>query len=113
MGNRGESSGDGWKYRGRGLIQLTGRDNYEVFAESVGDDRMMDDADLVATECAVRCTVFSWDRNNLNRIADEDDVVALTRRIDGAQNALAHRKELLDTANDLLAMLYLKASETA
>jgi predicted chitinase len=105
MGNRDETSGDGWKFRGRGLIQLTGRTNYKAFAEWVGDSRIMDEPDLVASEYAVHSAVFFWDKNNLNRFADNDDVVGVTRRINGGENGLAHRRELLNKANGLLAML--------
>lgn len=105
MGNGDEASGDGWKYRGRGLIQLTGKNNYEAFAKWVGDDRIMDDPDLVASEYAVHSAVFYWDRNNLNAVADTDDVVALTKRINGGTNGLSHRRELLNKANGLLTML--------
>ena len=110
MGNRGEASGDGWRYRGRGLIQLTGRNNYKAFADWVGDPRIMDEPDLVASEYAVHSAVFFWDTNNLNRVADKDDVVALTRRINGGENGLAHRRELLNKANGLLAMLDIRAA---
>jgi predicted chitinase len=79
----------------------------------VGDDRVIDDPDLVASEYAVHSAVFFWDKNNLNKIADKDDVVRLTRRINGGQNGLAHRKELLNKANGLLAMLDLGASVRA
>ena len=113
MGNGSESSGDGWKYRGRGLIQLTGKKNYKAFAEWVGDDKVVDDPDLVATEYAVHSAVFYWDKNKLNKIADKDDVVRLTKRINGGLNGLAHRKELLNKANGLLAMLALRRSVTA
>jgi putative chitinase len=109
MGNGDEASGDGWKYRGRGLIQLTGKDNYKAFAEWVGDDRIMDEPDLVASEYAVHSAVFYWDRNNLNSVADTDDVVALTKRINGGTNGLSHRRELLNKANGLLSMLELNA----
>jgi predicted chitinase len=112
MGNRSEASGDGWKYRGRGLIQLTGRSNYQAFAEWVGDDRIMDDPDLVSTEYAVHSAVFYWDRHRLNEVADRDDVVALTKRVNGGLNGLAHRKELLVKANGLLSMLDLAALTT-
>ena len=110
MGNRGEASGDGWRYRGRGLIQLTGRNNYKAFADWVGDPRIMDEPDLVASEYAVHSAVFFWDTNNLNRVADKDDVVDLTRRINGGENGLAHRRELLNKANGLLAMLDIRAA---
>ena len=107
MGNRGETSGDGWKYRGRGLIQLTGRSNYKAFAEWVGDERVVDEPDLVSSEYAVHSAVFFWVKNDLNKLADKDDVVGLTRRVNGGENGLAHRRELLNKANGLLSMLSL------
>lgn len=113
MGNGSESSGDGWKYRGRGLIQLTGKANYKAFADWVGDQRIMDDPDLVATEYAVHSAIFFWDKNRLNTLADKDDIVRLTKRINGGVNGLAHRKELLNKANGLLAMLNLQESAVA
>lgn len=105
MGNRGETSGDGWKYRGRGLIQLTGRSNYKAFAEWVGDATVMNQPDRVSSEYAVQSAVFFWDKNNLNRFADKDDVVGLTRKINGGENGLAHRRELFNKAHGLLTML--------
>lgn len=108
-GNGGEETGDGWKYRGRGLIQLTGKDNYRAFANWIGDTRILDEPDLVSSEYAVHSAVFYWDRNGLNQLADGDDVVALTRRINGGTNGLSHRRELLNKANGLLAMLDLGA----
>ncbi len=105
MGNGSESSGEGWKYRGRGLIQLTGKNNYQAFAKWMDDDSIIDNPDLVASEYAVHSAVFFWDRNNLNSIADQDDVRKLTKRINGGDNGLAHRRELLNKANGLLAML--------
>jgi predicted chitinase len=113
MGNGSESSGDGWKYRGRGLIQLTGKNNYQAFAKWIGDDRILDDPDLVATEYAVHSAVFYWDKNSLNKIADKDDVVRLTKRINGGTNGLAHRTELLTKAKGLLTMLELKPTRRA
>ena len=107
MGNGNEGSGDGWKYRGRGLIQLTGKDNYKAFASWLGDPRIVDDPDLVSSEYAVHSAVFFWDSRELNALADNDDVVALTKKINGGTNGLAHRRELLNKANGLLAMLSL------
>jgi predicted chitinase len=105
MGNGDEASGDGWKYRGRGLIQLTGKSNYQAFAEWIGDPRIVADPDLVSSEYAVQSAVFFWDRNKLNTVADRDDVTELTRRVNGGENGLAHRRELLNKARGLLAML--------
>ena len=113
MGNGSEASGDGWRFRGRGLIQLTGRSNYQAFADWVGDQRIMEQPDLVSSEYAVHSAVFFWDRNALNKLADKDDVVALTRRINGGENGLAHRRELLNKANGLLAMLNLGKTPVA
>ncbi|MFN8581646.1 MAG: hypothetical protein U0163_11810 [Gemmatimonadaceae bacterium] len=58
MGNGNEASGDGWKYRGRGLIQLTGKDNYEAFAQWIGDPHVVDEPDVVSvsTPCTPRCS---------------------------------------------------------
>lgn len=105
MGNGDERSGEGWKFRGRGLIQLTGKNNYKAFGEWIGNRSILDRPDLVASEYAVHSAVFYWDRNNLNSIADEDDVTKLTRRINGGENGLSHRRELLNKAYGLLAML--------
>jgi putative chitinase len=113
MGNRDEASGDGWKFRGRGLIQLTGRSNYKAFAEWIGDDRILEEPDLVSSEYAVQSAVFFWDKNGLNRLADKDDVVGLTKKINGGDNGLAHRRELLNKANGLLAMLVLGSTPVA
>jgi len=113
MGNGDEASGDGWKYRGRGLIQLTGRANYQAFAEWIGDARVMDDPDLVCTEYAVHSAVFFWVKNDLNRLADDDDVVGLTKRVNGGVNGLAHRRELLNKAHGLLRMLNLGSDALA
>ena len=81
MGNGTEASGDGWKFRGRGLIQLTGKNNYKAFAAWMGMPGIMDDPDTVATNYAVHSAVFYWDKHKLNRIADADDVVRLTNRV--------------------------------
>jgi len=110
IGNGKEPRGDGWKYRGRGLIQLTGKNNYRAFSKWIGDKNIMDDPDLVDSTYAVHSAVFFWERNKLNRLADKDDIDAVTKKINGGDNGLAHRKELLNKANGLLAMLELPAT---
>jgi len=107
MGNGAESSGDGWRYRGRGLIQLTGKNNYKEFAAWAGDDRTINNPDIVATDFAVHSAVFYWDKKKLNKTADQDDVKKVTYRVNGGDNGLAHRRELYGKANGLLAMLHL------
>ena len=107
MGNGGEASGNGWRYRGRGLIQLTGRKNYTAFAKWIEDERVIEQPDVVASEYAVQSAVFFWDTNGLNRIADQGDVKRVTKKVNGGVNGLAHRTELFLKANGLLAMLEL------
>lgn len=113
MGNGSESSGDGWRYRGRGFIQLTGKKNYQAFADWILDDRVVDQPEIVATDYAVQSAVFYWDKNKLNAVADQDDVKKMTRLVNGGDNGLAHRRELYGKANGLLAMLDLRSSAIA
>ncbi len=102
MGNGDEASGDGWKYRGRGLMQLTGKDNYKAFSAWLAEPGVVDEPDLVASDFAVASAVFYWDRNNLNDIADQDDIKRMTKRINGGYNGLQHRKDLYAKAVELL-----------
>lgn len=70
MGNGNELSGDGYKYRGRGYIQLTGKNNYAQFDKFVDDD-ILGNPDLVATKYPLLSAAFWWDANNINRLADK------------------------------------------
>jgi putative chitinase len=91
MGNGPEGSGDGWKYRGRGAIQLTGHDNYKSFADDVG--LSIDDA-IVYVESldgAVESAAWFWWRNNLNQWVDKNDIVTLSKRINGGTLGLQER----------------------
>ncbi len=108
MGNGRESSGDGWRYRGRGFIQLTGKKNYRAFSEWIGDPRIMDEPDLVASDYPVHSAVFYWDTNKLNKLADQDSVKKVTRRVNGGYNGLAHRRDLYGKATGLIRMLDLR-----
>ncbi len=107
MGNGSESSGNGWRYRGRGLMQLTGKSNYDKFSEWLGID-VLTDPDLVASDYAVHSAVYYWDINKLNVLADIDDVDKITKKINGGFNGLSHRKELLHKGTSLLSMLELR-----
>ena len=90
MGNVNE--GDGWRFRGRGLKQLTGRENYTRFGATV-DMTAEEAADYVATEKgAVESACWFWDTNKLNSIADTDDVVKMTKKINGGNIGLADRQ---------------------
>lgn len=93
MGNGPESSGDGWKYRGRGLIQLTGKDNYRACGEALGKD-LLNEPDLVAQNpCAVLSAGWFWDTRKLNQWCDKKDVLTVTKRINGGTLGLEDRKQ--------------------
>jgi putative chitinase len=91
MGNGSEESGDGFKYRGRGLIQLTGKTNYENYAMSLEID--VDEAveHLKTFEGCVQSAAWFWDENKLNTFADRKDIVTLSKRINGGTIGMADR----------------------
>lgn len=92
MGNGDEGSGEGWKYRGRGLIQLTGKNNYAAAAAAMGVD-LMDNPDLLLVpEHAAGAAGWFWKNNRLNRFADSGDFVGLTKAINGGTHGLADRQ---------------------
>lgn len=94
MGNGDELSGDGWKYRGRGLIQLTGKENYTRFGNAVGQD-IVNNPELVASpEYATLSAGWFWSANGLNKLADAKDILGMTKRINGGTIGLDHRTEL-------------------
>lgn len=97
MGNGDEKSGDGWKYRGRGALQLTGKDNYKAFAQYLGKPEILTNPDLVATEYAFESAMFFFDKNKLWPICDQGindkTILALTKRINGGTHGLADRNE--------------------
>ena len=91
MGNGDEASGDGYKYRGRGLIQLTGKSNYIAFADSL-EITPEEASDYLATfEGAAQSACWFWEANNLNQWADKGDIVTLTKRINGGTIGLEDR----------------------
>jgi len=91
MGNGDESSGDGFRYCGRGLIQLTGRNNYTKFAESIGMSVEEVPALLETFEGAVKSACWFWNTNNLNQFADSGDILTMTKRINGGTIGLEDR----------------------
>ena len=102
MGNT--EDGDGWLFRGRGLKQLTGRENYTRFGKSV-DMSAEEAAEYVATEKgAVESACWFWDANNLNDIADTDNVVKMTKKINGGKIGLEDRQERYTNAMEVLGM---------
>jgi len=96
MGNGNEASGDGWKYRGRGALQLTGKANYQVFADYLKKPEIMTSPDLVSTVYAFESAMFFFDKNKLWSICDKgvnDTVILeLTKRINGGTHGLEDRK---------------------
>jgi len=106
MGNGDEASGDGYRFRGRGFIQLTGKDNYAAFDKFVDDD-IMANPDLVSTKYPLTSAAFFFHKNKLWDICDKghgDDVVlAVTKRVNGGSHGLADRQEKFDLFHSTLA----------
>ncbi len=105
MGNGDEASGDGWKYRGRGLIQLTGKENYQHFSKEFGVD-CVNNPDLIKEpEWALTSACWFWKKRSLNKYADTDDIHMVTKRINGGTNGLLHRQHYLEAYKQLFKMM--------
>jgi putative chitinase len=95
MSNGDEKSGDGWLFKGRGALQLTGKANYQAFANYLKKPEILETPDIVATEYAFDSALFFFERNKLWDICeggvDEITIFKLTRKINGGTNGLAHR----------------------
>ena len=93
MGNGPEESGDGYRYCGRGLIQLTGKQNYQNFADSI-ETPVEDVPEYLATfEGAVQSACFFWEQSKLNQYADSGDILTMTKRINGGTIGLEDRQK--------------------
>lgn len=103
MGNGSEESGDGWNYRGRGLIQLTGRANYTECGKAINSD-LINNPDLICNdkEISIKVACWFWNKNNLNQYADKDDIISITKRVNGGLNGIESRKEILERAKLVL-----------
>lgn len=105
MGNGPEASGEGFKFRGRGYIQLTGKQNYTAFDSTVPES-IVDSPDLVATKYPLASAAWFWSKNGLNKIADEgatDAVVTkVTKRVNGGTIGLADRIKHFKEYHNLL-----------
>lgn len=101
LGNTQE--GDGWKYRGAGLIQLTGRANFTKLNQALNFD-LVNRPERVAEDnlISAMAAAWFWDSRGLNALADKDDVVAITRKINGGVNGLDDRKKRLERAKSVL-----------
>jgi putative chitinase len=104
LGNGNEKSGEGARYLGRGYIQLTGKANYAKYSNEVfGDERLVDSPELAAKpEMAAILAATYWRLNGLNALADKDDIVSITKRINGGLIGLESRKDWLRKAKDAL-----------
>lgn len=102
LGN--DQPGDGIKFKGRGLMQLTGRVNYSAYGKYIRVDLELQ-PELVATKYAVDVAGWFWSVKRLNALADLDDVTAITKRVNGGLNGFAERKEFLARAKRELGVL--------
>jgi len=97
MGNGNEASGDGYKFRGRGALQITGHDNYVAFAQSLSKPEIIEHPELVATVYSFESAIFFFDKNKLWSICDQGindvSILTLTKKINGGVNGLADRSE--------------------
>ena len=102
MGNGPESSGDGWKYRGRGVIMITGKDNYTTLSKDTGIDFVKKPQLLEQMDYAIMSGGWYWNKNNLNTIADKDDILTITKRINGGTIGIESRKEILQKIKKIM-----------
>ncbi len=102
MGNGDEESGDGYRYRGRGFIQLTGKTNYVTIGKRLGEN-LVDSPDRLLTDhiLAFKAAADYWDWKKLNKYADRNDLVTVTKRINGGTIGLKHREEMLNHAKSI------------
>ncbi|MCF5545057.1 glycoside hydrolase family 19 protein [Pseudomonas salomonii] len=106
LGNTPEADGDGQKYRGRGLIQITGRRNYLACSQALfGDDRLLQQPQLLERpQWACESAAWFWQSNGLNELADKDQFTTITRRINGGLNGLDERLQLWARAKAVLGV---------
>jgi putative chitinase len=103
MGNGDSDSGDGYAYRGRGLIQLTGKANYDAFGNAMGLD-VLENPDYLATpEGACLSAGWFWEHHGLNELADQNELEQMTKRINGGTLGLQERAVLMQQALDVLS----------
>lgn len=105
MGNGDEASKDGYKFRGRGYIQLTGKNNYVAFDQAV-EENILANPDLVATKYPLLSAAFFWNKTNLNTIADKGadtaTVTAVTKKVNGGTHGLDSRINYFNKFHNLL-----------
>lgn len=102
MGNGLEETGDGWKYRGRGIKQLTGKENYERCGLHMGVDLVSNPDLLLDPKYAALSAGWFWNKHNLNDLADKEDIETMTKRINGGLLGLDARKAAIAKAKSIL-----------
>lgn len=100
MGNRDPLSGDGWRFRGRGAIQLTGHDNYMECGHDIGHDLLHEPDALLKPYFGIRAALWYWKSRKLDEVDDDEDQKIDTRRINGGETGLAHREALAKTIRE-------------
>lgn len=109
MGNGDEASKDGWKFKGRGYIQLTGKDNYKAFSDWAKEPSIIENPDQVADDkYAGLSAIWFWNKNGLSKIADTDNLrddktlIKITQRVNGGTHGLADRLERFNNYKKIL-----------
>jgi putative chitinase len=104
IGNGDEASGDGWRYRGRGFIGLTGRANYRALGETIGVDIEADPDQVFDPEVSLAIAAAFWSSRGMNARADTDDIRVVTRAFNGGVVGLPKRQKLLELAKQTLGV---------
>ena len=102
MGNGTEETGEGWKYRGRGIKQLTGKENYDRCRSGLGVDLVSDPDKLLDPKYAALSAGWFWNKHGLNDLADKSDIETMTKRINGGLIGLDARKAAIKKAESIL-----------
>ena len=105
LGNGDETSGDGWKYRGRGILQITGKENYSTCSQAVyGDNRLVLTPDLLESDpdASIKAACWFWTTRKLNQYADELDIKTMTAKINGGYIGLDDRLARFANAVEVL-----------
>jgi len=98
LGNGNEASKEGFMYRGRGAIQLTGKTNYQAFATAIGKTLDETVVYLATMNGAIESALWFWKKNGLNELADKKDIVAMTKRVNGGMNGFVERQNIYNKA---------------
>lgn len=102
MGNGSEDTREGWRYRGRGIFQLTGKDNYERYGNIIGVDLVSDPELACDPIISLKVACEYWKQRNINEDADNDDIYAITKKINGGLNGIDHRISLYNHISSIL-----------